>query len=63
MVVGDEVRASVQVILERLFDVEKIHAGNVGELHFSGPLDKGKNGVLFALTGIAALRESGLRPM
>jgi len=55
MFIGHQVRAGVQVILERLLDVEKVLAGNVSGLHFAVTLDQGKNGVLFALAGIAAL--------
>lgn len=37
--IGHQVRAGVQVLLERLLDVEEILAGNVGGLHFAVALN------------------------
>jgi hypothetical protein len=54
-----QVRAGIELILERLLDVEKILPGDVSGLHFAVPLDQGEYGVLLALPGIAALASSG----
>jgi len=53
--VGDQVRASIQVIAERLFDVEEVLPSYMGGLHFAVTLSQSKNGVLLALARIATL--------